>query len=102
MIADYTTWCGPHIKAAIILEKILNDIGERRIISHVNKLNNQFDTRLISLSLIKDTKIKNYFIRMLHSDFKDRVNNNEIFPYLVKTHLLNIFHAKIIENKAYE
>ena len=95
MKAKSTTWCGQEITASVILEQILNEKEDGKLIKKVNTYVHKFHERLHSLNRLDKTHRK-YFMRLFYTDTIREVKSN--FEGEVQSYLLNVL-AAIYRNK---
>lgn len=90
-IADHTTWCGKNVKCGVNLEKILNEIGDERLVKKVNTQIHRFSKKVNVLDGIDN--YKEYFLKYV---YKDSINTIKDAKYqkVVETHLMNLITVK--------
>ena len=93
--ADYTAWCSSDIKAAIPLERILNEINDPKLTTKINSTLSSFNKTCKDLILIKTTLNigVQQMINFYYHEYKKNIKLCD-YPYLVESHLLNIINAK--------
>ena len=97
LIANHTLWCGENIKCGVVLADILNEIGNKGLVSKVSTHIHRFNVRSKALNVL-DKPTRTYYLHLLLHDTNAAVNEAP-FPTNVKTFLLNFLTVKFREEK---
>jgi len=89
MIVDITAWVSPKIKAASSLKKILEEIGDEKIVANVGKHLSAFARLSKDVQDIKNSASRKNILLIVHKTIVSSVLKKK-YPEVVETHLLNV------------
>ena len=89
LTVDITAWASPKIKAAVSLKKILEEIGDEKIVLSVGKHMGAFARLSKDAADIKNPASRKHILKLLHLKAVDSVLKKK-YPEVVESHLLNV------------